>query len=74
MTVYIVHSLKSLMSVVQVFVGDKMSFVAHLVKADTVGSDKHLGINFKVRQIVGKGFAFPTLWSASAQIAFLFPI
>jgi hypothetical protein len=27
-----------------------MSFVAHLIKADTMGSEKHLGINFKVNR------------------------
>ena len=48
LTVYIVHSLPLLMSVVQLFVGSQMAFVAHLVNADTVGSDKHLGVNFRV--------------------------
>ena len=49
MTIYIVHSIPLLMSVVQVFVNDRMAFVSHLIKADSVGSEKHLGINFKVK-------------------------
>ena len=49
MTIYIVHSLPLMMSVVQVFVASQMALVAHLVNADTVGSYKHLGVNFKVQ-------------------------
>lgn len=49
MTVYLVHSLPLNMSVVQVFVKDKMAAVAHLVGLEQVGYEKTLGINMQVR-------------------------
>ena len=37
-SVYLIHSLALEMSVIQLFVGDKMAVVAHLVTEDTIGS------------------------------------
>ncbi len=36
-SVYLIHSLALQMSVVQLFIGDQMAVVAHLVGEDTVG-------------------------------------
>ena len=36
-SVYLIHSLALEMSVIQLFLGDKMAVVAHLVSADTIG-------------------------------------
>lgn len=39
-SVYLIHSLPLEMSAIQVFVGDKMATVAHLVGPDTLGTDE----------------------------------
>ena len=44
-TVYLIHSLPLEMSAIQVFTGDKMAVVAHLVSADTIGHEPDLGLN-----------------------------
>ena len=44
LTVYLLHSLPLRMSVVQVFVGDKMACVGHLVTEATIGREQDLGL------------------------------
>jgi hypothetical protein len=48
MSVYVIHSLPTMMSVVQIFVEEKMSMVCHLVSADTIGYEETLGLNTQV--------------------------
>ncbi len=45
-SVYVIHSLPTLMSVVQLFVGNRMAVVAHLVGEDTVGDREQLERTF----------------------------
>ena len=45
LTVYLLHSLPLRMSVVQVFVGDRMACVGHLVTEATVGRERDLGLD-----------------------------
>ncbi len=52
LTVYIIHSLPLKMSIVQVFVGDQMTLVAHLVYNDTIGKPEYYqGIKSKVNYV-----------------------
>jgi hypothetical protein len=44
LTVYVIHSLPCLMSVIQIFLEDKMVMVGHLVTHDTIGYEKKLGL------------------------------
>ncbi len=44
MTAYLIHSLPLLMSAVQIFCGDKMSVVAHLVGLEQLGYEAELGL------------------------------
>ena len=49
-SVYLVHSLPLRMSAVQLFVGDRMAAVAHLVDSNTLGNvTKELGLQDDVR-------------------------
>ena len=48
LSVYVIHSLPTLMSVVQLYVEDKMVMVCHLVSADTIGYEKALGLDNQV--------------------------
>ena len=48
MTVYLIHSLPLLMSAVQVYTGDQMAVVAHLVGLEQVGYEADLGVNMSV--------------------------
>ena len=45
LSVYLIHSLPLKMSAIQVFKGDKMMTVAHLVGPSTLGYEKVLGLN-----------------------------
>ena len=44
LTAYLIHSLPCLMSAVQIFCGDRMAVVAHLVGVDQLGYEKELGM------------------------------
>ena len=48
MTAYLIHSLPLLMSAVQIFTGDQMAVVAHLVGLEQVGYETDLGLDMKV--------------------------
>jgi hypothetical protein len=48
MTVYLIHSLPLLMSAVQIFTGDQMAVVAHLVGLEQIGYESELGMNHSV--------------------------
>eukprot|EP00095_Tigriopus_kingsejongensis_P000673 maker-scaffold340_size202118-snap-gene-0.21 protein:Tk00673 transcript:maker-scaffold340_size202118-snap-gene-0.21-mRNA-1 annotation:"hypothetical protein LOTGIDRAFT_153725" len=49
-SVYLIHSLPLEMSAIQVFVGDKMATVAHLIGPDTLGHDEaRLGLTDEIR-------------------------
>ena len=45
MSVYLIHSLPLKMSAIQIFVGDKMACVSHLVGEDTIGWEKELELD-----------------------------
>ena len=49
MTAYLIHSLPLLMSAVQIFTGDRMAVVAHLVGLEQIGYETELGMNHNVR-------------------------
>ena len=49
MTAYLIHSLPLLMSAVQIFTGDQMAVVAHLVGLEQIGYETELGMNHNVR-------------------------
>lgn len=44
-SVYLLHSLPLEMSAIQLFVGDKMAVVAHLVSKDTIGRIPNTGLD-----------------------------
>ena len=48
MTAYLIHSLPLLMSAVQIFTGDQMAVVAHLVGLEQIGYETELGMNLSV--------------------------
>ena len=48
MTAYLIHSLPLLMSAVQIFTGDQMAAVAHLVGLEQIGYELDLGMNMSV--------------------------
>ena len=50
MSVYLIHSLPLKMSAIQIFVGDKMACVSHLVGEDTIGWEKELELDGEVRK------------------------
>ena len=58
LTAYLIHSLPLQQSAVQVFAGDKMSVVGHLVGLEQIGYEKILGMTMAV-SIVGSSH-FPT--------------
>lgn len=51
MTVYVIHSLPLMMSVLQIYIEDQMAMVAHLVSADTIGFEKALGLHTQVKSV-----------------------
>ena len=52
-SVYLIHSLPLEMSAIQLFVGDKMAVVAHLVGPDTIGkNEKNLGLDQDVSKFM----------------------
>ena len=52
MSVYLIHSLPLKMSAIQIFVGDKMACVSHLVGEDTIGWEKELQLDNEVRMMI----------------------
>ena len=50
MTAYLIHSLPLLMSAVQIFTGDQMAVVAHLIGLEQIGYETELGMNLSVSQ------------------------
>ena len=48
MSAYLIHSLPLKMSAIQIFVGDKMACVAHLVGEDTIAGEKKLELDGEV--------------------------
>ena len=44
-TAYLIHCLPLKMSAIQLFVGDKMAVVAHLVGQETIGHENNLRLN-----------------------------
>ena len=53
-SVYLIHSLPLEMSAIQLFVGERMAVVAHLVGPDTLGDlERHLGLT---SDFVGKNW------------------
>ena len=48
MTAYLIHSIPLQQSAVQIFAGDKMSVVAHLVGLEQLGYEKTLGMTLGV--------------------------
>ena len=53
MTAYLIHSLPLLMSAVQIFTGDQMAVVAHLVGLEQIGYETELGMNHNVSILSG---------------------
>ena len=51
LTAYLIHSIPLQQSAVQLFVGDKMTVVAHLVGLEQLGYEKVLGMTMGVRSI-----------------------
>ena len=49
LSVYVIHSLPTLMSVVQLWDKGEMVMVCHLVSADTIGYEEALGLDNQVR-------------------------
>ena len=49
MSAYLIHSLPLKMSAIQIFVGDKMACVSHLVGEDTIGGETDLQLDGEVR-------------------------
>ena len=45
MSAYLIHSLPLKMSAIQIFVGDKMACVSHLVGEDTIAGEKKLELD-----------------------------
>ena len=50
MSAYLIHSLPLKMSAIQIFVGDKMACVSHLVGEDTIGGGTDLQLDGEVRR------------------------
>ena len=48
LTAYLIHSIPLQQSAVQIFAGDKMSVVAHLVGLEQLGYEKSLGMTMGV--------------------------
>ena len=48
LTAYLIHSIPLQQSAVQIFAGDKMSVVAHLVGLEQLGYEKTLGMTLGV--------------------------
>ena len=48
MSAYLIHSLPLKMSAIQIFVGDKMACVSHLVGEDTIGGETDLQLDGEV--------------------------
>ena len=48
LTAYLIHSIPLLQSAVQIFAGDKMTVVAHLVGLEQIGYEKILGMSMGV--------------------------
>ena len=48
MTAYLIHSIPLAQSAVQIFAGDKMTVVAHLVGLEQIGYEKILGMSMGV--------------------------
>ena len=48
MSATVIHSLPLLMSVIQIFIKEKMVILCHLVGRDTIGYEKGLGLEIKV--------------------------
>ncbi len=48
LSVYLIHSLPLEMSAIQLFIGERMSVVAHLVYEDTIGHEKSMHLNGEV--------------------------
>jgi len=49
MSAYLIHSLPLKMSAIQIFVGDKMACVSHLVGEDTIAGEADLQLDGEVR-------------------------
>ena len=54
LTAYLIHSLPLAMSCVQLFAGDKMAVVAHLVGLEQLGYEKVLGMTLPVSTHLNK--------------------
>ena len=50
MSAYLIHSLPLKMSAIQIFVGDKMACVSHLVGEDTIGGETDLQLDGEVQR------------------------
>ena len=51
LTAYLIHSIPLQQSAVQIFAGDKMSVVAHLVGLEQLGYEKALGMTLGVSNL-----------------------
>ena len=51
LSVYLIHSLALEMSAIQIFVGDKMAVVAHLVGKDTIGHEPNLQLEQEFKHL-----------------------
>ena len=49
MSAYLIHSLPLKMSAIQIYVGDKMTCVSHLVGEDTIGGETDLQLDGEVQ-------------------------
>ena len=65
MTAYLIHSLPLLMSAVQIFSGDQMAVVGHLVGLEQLGYEKDIGMTEAVS--VHQAFFNITLHSFTAN-------
>ena len=61
MTAYLIHSLPLLMSAVQIFTGDQMAVVAHLVGLEQIGYETELGMNHNVSILSGSNITLKSI-------------
>ena len=64
MTAYLIHSLPLLMSAVQIFSGDQMAVVGHLVGLEQLGYEKDIGMTEAVSKTRFLTTTTPWPWTA----------
>ena len=72
MTAYLIHSLPLLMSAVQIFTGDQMAVVAHLVGLEQIGYETELGMNHNVSILSGSNVILKSITATDVLWIFLY--